>query len=78
MEQLAIDWVERCEKKQPNTAAFPAYKGMGLALEVSAGLNPNLYKIVNFWFHTAYDYFYDSGSCYGDCDNYKQVGRPNA
>ncbi len=74
MEQLAIDWVERCENKQPDTAAFPAYKGMGLTLQVSAGQNPNLYTIFMDWFGETYDYYYKSGNCYGICDHYKQVG----
>ncbi len=74
MEQLAVDWVERCENKQPDTATFPVYKGLGVNLAVSADQNPNFYKKVEAWVREGFLYSYKTGTCVGNCDNYKQVG----
>ncbi len=69
-----MDWVGRCEYKQPDRTAFPAYKGMGLNLAVAVGGNAKMLSMASEWEDESNDYKYDFDRCYSTCDHYKQVG----
>ncbi len=72
-----MDWVDRCEYKQPDRALFPAYKSMGLSFTVTVGGNPNMRKLLLDWFNEGNNYDYISNQCFSNCEHYRQVGCPN-
>ncbi len=74
LEQLAIDWVKRCDFHHPDKDKFPAYKGIGQNLGAIGGVKPTLVQLAKPWFNEVKHYTYSTKKCAKACGHYTQVG----
>ncbi|VDD78152.1 unnamed protein product [Mesocestoides corti] len=65
MEQLAIEWVNRCEYRHPNRT--------GQNLATAGGFTPNLTQMAEGWYSEFRDYNYTNKSCSNVCGHYTQM-----
>ncbi len=73
LEQLAIDWVKRCDF-HPDKDKFPAYKGIGQNLGAIGGVKPTLVQLAKPWYNEVKHYTYSTKKCAKTCGHYTQVG----
>lgn len=73
LEQLALEWADRCEFKHPNKTLFPRYYGVGQNLALRGNHEFSYDKVVNSWANESQYYEYNTGACGKVCGHYTQV-----
>lgn len=75
LEQLAIQWADRCDFTPPCKTLFPQYRDVGINIAVFSKVQRNVSVMANRWYKESEYYHYDTDSCdYGrTCGHYKQV-----
>lgn len=75
LENLAIDWVKRCEFAHPDTGKFPQYKGTGQNIAVSGGTPRNVTNMATMWYNEVEYYDFATHTCQAGkmCGHYTQV-----
>lgn len=75
LEQLALEWAERCEFAHPDPEIYTQYGGIGQSIAVTGGVRLNVTKMASEWYNEVKDYDYTTNTCKEGkaCGHYTQV-----